>query len=121
MLQHRDEMSTHLSTEPLHFEASEHRETARVRVQLRGELDLATADLVSGRLRRLRERRNPVVLDLDDLAFIDVAGLRAILGAARHAHSDGWILTVTRGSAAVRRLFELLDVDRHLPLEGEAS
>src|SRR5688572_12016251 len=36
-----DEMSTLLSIEP--FEVSEHREASRVRVSLRGELDLATA------------------------------------------------------------------------------
>jgi len=116
-----DEMSTLLNTEPLHFEVIDLREPARVRVKLRGELDLATAGLVADHLRRLCERRDAVVLDLDDLTFIDAAGMRAILGAAEHAAGDGWAFTVTRGSSAVRRLFELLDVDRLLPLEAEAS
>ena len=108
-----------MSTNPL--EVTELRETARVRLALRGELDLATADLVADRLRRLRERRETVLLDLDELEFIDAAGLRVVLTAADDARSDGWALTVTRGSAPVRRLFELLDLDRHLPLEREAA
>lgn len=79
-----DETSTLLSIEP--FEVSERREASRVRVALRGELDLATVDVV----------------------------------AAEDARNDGWAFTVTRGSGVVRRLFDLLDLDRLLPLEGEA-
>jgi anti-sigma B factor antagonist len=97
---------------------TEQRETARVRLALHGELDLATADLVADRLRALRERRETVLLDLDELEFIDAAGLRVVLTAADDARRDGWELTVTRGSAPVRRLFELLDVDGRVPLEG---
>jgi anti-anti-sigma factor len=111
-------MSTAVSTEPTPFEVTELPETARVRVQLRGELDLATADVVADRLRRLRERRAVVLLDLDELAFIDAAGLRVVVAAAQDAAKDGWVFTVTRGSAPVRRLFELLDIDRLLPFDA---
>jgi anti-anti-sigma factor len=112
-------MSTLLSIEP--FEVSEHREDSRVRVSLRGELDLATADEVADHLRRLRERHDTVVLDLEGLTFIDAADVRVILRAAHHAQNDGWGFTVTPGSGVVRRVFELLDLDQFLPLEGEAS
>jgi anti-anti-sigma factor len=69
----------------------------------------------------LRERRAVVLLDLDELAFIDAAGLRVVLPAAQAARNDRWELTVTRGSAPVRRLFELLGVDRLLPFDGAPS
>jgi anti-sigma B factor antagonist len=104
--------------EPLALEVSEVRERERVRVQLRGELDLATADVVADHLRRLSARRSTVVLDLDELAFMDASGLRVILTAAQDARNDGWAFTVTRGSAPVRRLIELLDLDGHLPSDG---
>ncbi|HKO90786.1 MAG TPA: STAS domain-containing protein [Polyangiaceae bacterium] len=117
----RDEMSIALSAEPLSLELTELREAARVRLRVLGELDLATADVLANRLRALRERRGAVVLDLDDLAFIDASGLRVILSAARDARNDGWEFTVTPGSTRVRRLFVLLDLDKHLPLEGRAS
>jgi anti-anti-sigma factor len=110
-----------LSTEPLPLELTELRETARVRVRLRGELDLATAGLVANRLRRLRERHAPVLLDLDELEFIDASGLRMVLTAAHDARDDGWAFAVTRGSPRVRRLFELLDLDQHLTFDGEPS
>jgi hypothetical protein len=68
------EMSIALSIEPVPFEVIEVREPSRVRVRLRGEFDLATVDLVADRLRRLRERGAAVLLDLDELSFIDAAG-----------------------------------------------
>jgi anti-anti-sigma factor len=107
-----------LTAEPSPFEVIELRETARVRVRLRGELDFATAEILAARLHRLCERNATVLLDLDELEFIDVSGLRVVLGVASKAAQDGWAFTVTHGSAPVRRLFELLDVDTHLVRDG---
>jgi anti-anti-sigma factor len=114
-------MSVALSIEPVPFEVIEVREPDRVRVRLRGEFDLATADLVSERLRRVREHGAAVLLDLDELSFIDAAGLRVILTAANDARNDGWAFAVTRGSAPVRRLFALVDAGRHLRFDGASS
>jgi anti-anti-sigma factor len=105
---------------PFPFEVIELHDGARVRVRLRGELDLATADLVADRLRRLRERHAAVLLDLDELAFIDARGLHVVLTAAADARNAGWAFTVTRGSRPVRRLVELLDLDGHLPFDGDS-
>lgn len=87
---------------------------------LRGELDLAGVPTVTERLRDLRGRRERVLLDLDALAFIDAQGLRALLSAAGDAAGDGLLLTVTRGSPAVRRLVALVGVDGQLPLDRSA-
>jgi anti-sigma B factor antagonist len=103
------------------LEVIELREPARVRVRLRGELDLATVDLVANRLRGLRARHTRVVLDLDELTFIDASGLRVLLTAAHDARNDRWAFTVTRGRGPVRRLFEVLDLDTHLPFDGASS
>ena len=114
-------MSVALSIEPVPFQVIEVREPGRVRVCLRGELDLATADLVADRLRRLREHGAGVVLDLDELSFIDAAGLRVILTAANDARNDGWAFAVTRGSAPVRRLFAIVHAETHLRFDGSSS
>ena len=84
------------------LEVIEVREDARVRVRLRGEFDLAGAPTVTERLRSLRERREAVLVDLDELDFIDMSGLRALLLAAEGAAGEGLRFTVTQGSDAVR-------------------
>jgi anti-anti-sigma factor len=116
-----DEMSAALSTEPLPFEVTDYREAGRVRVRLRGELDLATAEVVADRLRALAERRDVVLLDLDEVSFIDASGVRVVLAAAAAARNDGWSFAVTHGSAPVRRLFGLLDVGAYVTLDGDRS
>ena len=100
------------------LEIIEVRDAGRVRVRLRGELDLASAPTLGDRLRRLRDRGEPVLLDLDELAFIDMSGLRVLLAAAQEASRDGWSFAVTRGSAQVRRLVGLVPLERQLPLDG---
>lgn len=47
-------------------------DAGRVRARLRGELDLADAPTASESLRRLRERGDPVLLELDEVEFIDM-------------------------------------------------
>jgi anti-anti-sigma factor len=107
-----------MTIEPVPFAVVEVREPNRVRVRVRGELDLATADLVAAHLRRLHEHRAAVLLDLDELSFLDAAGLGVILTAADDARNDGWAFAVTHGSAPVRRLFALVDAETHLRFGG---
>lgn len=95
------------------------RDAGRVRVRLRGELDLSSASTLSDRLRRLRERRKSVLLDLDELDFIDMSGFRVLLGASEDASRDGWSFAVTRGSAQVRRLIGLVQLATELPRDGD--
>jgi anti-anti-sigma factor len=90
-------------------------------VLLRGELDLATVDAVAERLDSLRDRHQAVLLDLDELAFIDVIGMRLLLAAARDSQHDGWPFEVTHGSPPVRRLVELMELREHLPFNGRPA
>jgi anti-sigma B factor antagonist len=103
------------------LEVIEVRDAGRVRVRLCGELDLASAPRLTECLRRLSERREQVLLDLDELTFIDMSGLRTLLTAAEDASRDGWEFTVTRGSAPVRRLVALVRLDGQLPVDGSSS
>ena len=100
------------------LEIIEERDATRVRVRLRGELDLAGAPALEKTLRKLRERRESVLLDLDELAFIDMCGLRVVLTAAEHASRDGGTFALTQGSPRVRRLITLVEFDGQGPLDG---
>ena len=87
-------------------------------MRLGGELDLASAPTVIASLRRLRERGEAVLLDLE---FIDMSGLRMVLAGAEESRRDGWLFAVTAGSAPVRRLISLVRLDRPRPLGGRSA
>jgi anti-anti-sigma factor len=104
-----------LRADNLRLRVAEIREGERTRLRLRGDLDTTTVLALAIRLRRLRDRRESVLLDLDHLTFIDLRGMRIVLAAAGDARADGWRFAVTRGSSCVRLLAELLELD--LPYE----
>jgi anti-anti-sigma factor len=93
-----------------------------ITVRLRGELDLAGAPALAERSYALGEGHEPVVLDLDELAFIDMTGLRVVLAAVESFSENAPALTVTRGSPQVRRLIALVDVDVvRMPVDGSSA
>lgn len=96
-------------------------DAGRTRVRLRGDLDLATAPTLNEALCRLRERHELVLLDLDELAFIDMRGLRVVLAAAEQASGEPGAFSVTRGSPQVRRLIGLVQIDGQLPRDGRST
>ena len=73
---------------------------------LHGDLDLASADVVRGRLDELRAAGKPALLDIDELDFMDSSGLRLVLDAAETSDKTGWgVLAHARpraGAAPVR-------------------
>ena len=109
-----------MSDEQPTLEITEIRDGVRVRVRLRGELDLATAPRLSEALRTLHDRREPILIDLDELSFIDMSGLRVVMTAAARASREGGALSVTPGSPQVRRLLALVPLDANLPLDGSS-
>jgi anti-sigma B factor antagonist len=94
------------------------REPAYVLVTVAGELDIATAPGLYERLSALAAEGGTVVADLDDVSFIDAAGLGALARAARQAARHGSTLLVVCGQRQTRRLFRLTEVDRIVPLSA---
>ena len=85
------------------------------RLAVSGELDMATAaQLAAAIAAGERADGAPPVLDLARLAFMDVAGMRVLLDAARRAKRAGGRLVVCNPPPAIRRLFALTAVDRTL-------
>jgi anti-anti-sigma regulatory factor len=79
------------------------RDRRRDALRLAGELDFGCAQTVSEVLEENFD--GPLRLDLADLTFVDVAGMRALRG------SRGRPLTISPASEAVRRLMALLAWD----------
>src|SRR3954451_19497478 len=88
-----------------------------VRLMLSGELDIATAATLELELQMVEARRPPVlVLDLAQLSFMGVSGLRSILDAARRARREERHFVVTNPVPHISRLFELTSIDAPLDL-----
>jgi anti-sigma B factor antagonist len=86
-------------------------EDGAAHVTLVGELDIAVADGVEERLRRLREAGRRVRLDLSQLDFIDSSGVRAIVLGLKHARQGGHELEVDREiSPTVRRMIDIMGI-----------
>jgi anti-anti-sigma factor len=94
-------------------------EPDRVVLGLYGELDLLGAPLLENAIEDV-EGGAPaiIVLDLQDLQFVDSAGLRVILAAHERSQHQAWDFALTPGSEQVQRLFTIAGVGDHLRIIG---
>ena len=99
---------------PFSVDVAPHRDV--VRVCPRGELDLATVDLLRDRLEELTAAGfTRVLLDLRELTFLDSSGLRLVLELERESRAEGWELAVIEGTPEVRRVFEVTGLRTVVP------
>jgi anti-sigma B factor antagonist len=106
-----------VSDEPvIEFAIEERRLGETVVLTLQGELDLVSAEQVRARLEGLQAAGEPVLLDIDELDFMDSSGLRMVLNAVEASDKSGWPFSVTHGPEQVQRLFESTRVTPRLPI-----
>lgn len=74
-----------------------------------GELDASTLPTLAAQW--LGEPGSLVVLDLQQLTFIDSSGLGAIHAARQHVTNDGGMLVVSRPNPTVHRVLEITGLD----------
>jgi anti-sigma B factor antagonist len=84
-----------------------------------GELDLATASELDSRIvTAMRDRpTGHVVVDLEEVEFMDSVGLRMLLTASAVARTNGGRLLLRRPQRAVQRLIEVSGTGALLPFE----
>jgi anti-anti-sigma factor len=105
--------------EPDLFRCEVARERGTVHVRALGELDLATVPILEAELAALRDARvEHLVLDLSDLEFMDLSGLRSIVAFGRTARREGFSFAIVRGPRTVQRMFEMTNTDADLPFIG---
>jgi anti-sigma B factor antagonist len=81
---------------------------------LEGEVDLCAAPEFEASLARVGAgHAKPIVVDLDQVSFMDSAGVHVLLQFAL-SHGIGNRLALTGGSSQVRRLLEVTGVRRYL-------
>lgn len=83
---------------------------------VRGEIDITTAPLLEEELGRAAATDAVgILVDLDQVSFMDSTGLHVLIKYAASSGQTGQRFHLTRGSAQVRRLFEISGAKDYLP------
>jgi anti-sigma B factor antagonist len=94
----------------------------RHELRLIGELDLASADDLERQIAMLcLEGGTEIVLDLERLAFVDSAGLRAMLAARQACEQGGCSLTLRNVGERVERVLDLTGMTAMLPIQQDGD
>lgn len=103
---------------PLNFEVDRAFEGPDAVLRLRGELDLSSVDVLRAALAEAAccMRSRSLVLDLDELEFMDATGLRLFLEAARRSDMR---VSIRSPRPQVWRLFEVTGLAGLLPLQPD--
>ena len=86
-------------------------------IRLRGDLELATFGLLEAALDDVDcTQVSVLVVDLHEIEFLDLTGLRSILRADAHCRDYDTAVTVVRPKGLARRVFTLTKAHRELDL-----
>ena len=93
-------------------------EPGYVLISVAGEIDIATVARLEEELAALSASTKPLVADLEEVRFIDAAGLRALGRAAGQAAAHGASFHVICRRRHIARLFRITKLDRRILLAG---
>ena len=81
-----------------------------------GEIDISTVIPLRDRLFEVAASGAPLVVDLEQVSFIDSVGLATLVGAAKRAVAHGGTLQVACALPKIRQLVRLTGLDCRIPL-----
>jgi anti-sigma B factor antagonist len=91
-------------------------------VSAQGELDAYVAPDLSAALQRAAALADGgVVIDLEEVAFMDSTALGVVVRAVRELGKTGRRVKVVLPRGTARRVFEITTVDRVLPVAGSRA
>ena len=77
-----------------------------------GEIDIATAPSLRERLHALlAEGKRQIVVDLDDVGFLDSTALGVLVGVLKRARSEDGEVRIVCTQPRVRKVFEITRLD----------
>ena len=98
------------------FEVKSEHTSAGHRIRVVGEMDLSVIDVVDREIRHAEEADSErIVLDLDQLEFLDAAGIRMLLDADARSKGKGRLQITRAASAQVQRVLDLTGAGEVLP------
>lgn len=86
-----------------------------------GEIDISNVAQLRERLYELADDGGTLIVDLNQVAFIDSAGLGALVGTARRAAGHGGSLLAVCAQPQPRRLLWMTGVDKRIPLAATVA
>jgi anti-sigma B factor antagonist len=92
------------------FSISSRRLEHGIVIELTGDVDLATAEILEEELRRAESSEDLIVLDLQGVSFMDSTGIRMVIGADQRIRDRAGTLRVVRVPPQVHKLFELVGI-----------
>jgi anti-sigma B factor antagonist len=92
------------------------RERGVVIAEITGDIDMSTVAGLRERLFGLADGGQSLIVDLNQVTFIDSTGLGVLIGAARRAAGRGATLHAVCDQPQTRKLLWLTGVDRRIPL-----
>lgn len=88
-----------------------------VRLAVAGELDIASAPDLRGRIEQFElSHPHTLALDLADVTFMDVSGMRVLLEVAQRAKSRKTRFVIHNPRRCASRVFGLTAVDQQLEI-----
>ena len=85
-------------------------------VAVAGEIDISTVTPMRERLFEVAASGAPLVVDLEQVSFIDSVGIAVLVGAAKRAAMHGGTLQVACALPKIRQLVRLTGLDCRIPL-----
>jgi anti-anti-sigma factor len=83
---------------------------ASARLVVRGALDVLTAPRLDDALALIERWSAPIVIDLCELSFLDMSGLRSLAAARGRAIDMGRPFAIIECPPTARKLFELIGI-----------
>ena len=91
-------------------------EQGRAIVTAAGEIDISTVTPLRECLFEVAASGAPLVIDMEQVTFIDSVGLATLVGAAKRAAAHGGSLQVACALPKIRQLVRLTGLDCRIPL-----
>jgi anti-anti-sigma factor len=86
-------------------------------IVVHGDIDMAGGPVLEAAILQ-REDDQQLVIDLDDVSFIDSSGLRSLLGASRRARTRGGEVVLRSVGPEVARLLDITGTTSQFVIES---
>ena len=86
-------------------------------IVVHGDIDMAGGPVLEAAILQ-REEHQQLVIDLDDVSFIDSSGLRSLLGASRRARARGADVVLRSVGPEVARLLDITGTTSQFVIES---